>query len=74
MPRTPKRIHTRGRVTETAGGVRVARRGVRYRCLIFSPASFAARSIVPATTFGCVMKTAWLAETLVMFAPMRSAI
>lgn len=45
-----------------------------YCCLIFSPASFAARSIVPATTFGCVMKTAWLAETLVMSAPMRSAI
>ncbi len=33
----------------------------------------AAWSIVSATTFGWVMKSAWLAETLVIFAPMRSA-
>lgn len=37
------------------------------------PASLAARSIVLATTLGCVMKTAWLADTLVMRALMRSA-
>ena len=35
---------------------------LRYCCSIVSPASFAARSIVSAITFACVMKTAWLAE------------
>ncbi len=40
----------------------------------FPDAARAAPSITSATTFGWVMKTAWLAGTSVTFAPMRFAI
>jgi len=40
--------------------------------LLFFPPSLAARSIVSATTFGWVMKTAWLAGTLVICALMAT--
>ena len=39
----------------------------------FVAATFAARSMVSATTPGWVMKTAWLPETVVMSAPIRFA-
>lgn len=40
----------------------------------FAETALAAASMVSATTVGCVMNRAWLAETLVILALMRSAI